>query len=551
MTNSAIFFHPDAVETKGKDIVGRRSAGQSFLRGYLKHLPHDTIQVVVSNRADGQVFDAAVRALGDTRKIEVASLQGGQDFTRFGTVFFPAPGFQNAPWLRQRFGQSSCSLVGITHTVSTRRVIEGLHSLMLDPVYDWDAIICTSNAVHDVVRQQFHHEAEFAKQRFGATRVPQPQLPKIPLGIHAADFTTSDAARVSMRDRFGVEDDDCVIMTMGRLTSVEKANPVPLFMALEIQAQKSQQPLHLWMVGWAARPAEQDLHEAAAKRYCPSIKVRFIDGREQDIRRDIWSGADIFTLPVDNVQETFGLVPVEAMAAGLPVVIPDWNGFKDTILDGVTGFLVPTRMTAGGQPLGQSLARRFMDGSDGYLQHLSVIQQQTVIDIEAYQQALGVLIEDRDLRKKMGAAGRQHVLINFDWSVVIPQYFALADALEQHRSRALIEPNKAIPIEIDPFSLYASYPTNALHPSDVVTHSVRLSPKELAILDALNGRALYRRRLLADAKMVTISDLIAAQGAITVQALSDESQMTVDLVGAAALFLAKYGFVSITSQLTK
>ena len=40
-----IFFHPDAVESEGKDLVGRRSAGQSFLKGWLAHVPHGTSQI--------------------------------------------------------------------------------------------------------------------------------------------------------------------------------------------------------------------------------------------------------------------------------------------------------------------------------------------------------------------------------------------------------------------------------------------------------------------------------------------------------------------------
>jgi len=551
MTQTAIFFHPDAVESEGKDLVGRRSAGQSFLRGYLQHVMDDTIRVVVANRADGKVFDTVARTLGETRKIEVASLQGGQDFSNFGTIFFPAPGFQNAAWLRQRFGETSCSLVGITHTVSTRRVIEGLHSLMLDPVYDWDAIICTSNAVQDVVRQQFAQEADFARQRFGAVRVPQPQLPKIPLGIHTDDFTPDPQVRNVMRARFGVGADDTVIMTMGRITSVEKANPIPLFIALQKLTGARAEPLHLWMVGWAGRPAEQELHETAAKSYCPSVTVRFIDGRDADVRQKIWSGADIFTLPVDNIQETFGLVPVEAMAAGLPVVMPDWNGFKDTIVHEKTGFLVPTRMTAGGYPMGQSLARRFQDGSDGYLQHLSVIQQQTVIDIDAYVAAFAVLIDNPDLRQKMGAAGRKHARDHFDWKVVIPQYQALADQLADCRQNAKIDPNIANPIEIDPFQLYASYPTSALLDTDVITHRAALTATGLVALDQLNGRGLYRRKLLPDDKMVAVSAAIADVGTADFGALCAGSAMSPDILGAVVLFLAKYDFVAITAQLPK
>lgn len=551
MSKTAIYFHPDAVESKGKDLVGRRSSGQSFLRGYLKYLPDDVVRVVTSNRADADAFDAAARAMGETRKIEVSTLQGGQDFSSFGTIFFPAPGFQNAAWLRQRFGASSCSLVGITHTVSTRRVIEGLHSLLLEPVFDWDAVICTSRAVQDVVRQQFAQEADYARERFGATRVPQPQLPLIPLGIHVDDFVHSDASRQQMRARFDVGDDATVVMTMGRLTSVEKANPIPLFIALEKCAAQATGPLHLWMVGWASRAEEQALHETAARAYCPSVTVRFIDGRDADVRSHIWSGADIFTLPVDNVQETFGLVPVEAMAASLPVVMPDWNGFKDTILHEETGFLIPTRMTAGGQPVGQSLAGRFMDGTDGYLQYLSVIQQQTSIDIDAYTAALGALIRDPSLRKKMGTAGRKHVTDHFDWQAVIPQYLDLAKQLEERRAIARVEPNKAKPLEIDPFQLYKSYPTVALRSDDLVTHRQVLTADELTQLDALNGRKLYRRKLLADARLVDVSKAIATAETISVDALAKAANLPVDLAGAAVLFLAKYDFVSIAAQSSK
>ena len=42
----------------------------------------------------------------------------------------------------------------------------------------------------------------------------------------------------------------------------------------------------------------------------------------------------------------FGLVIVEAMASGLPVVATDWNGYRDLVAHGDSGFLVPTAMVA-------------------------------------------------------------------------------------------------------------------------------------------------------------------------------------------------------------
>jgi len=111
--------------------------------------------------------------------------------------------------------------------------MEGMHNLIAEPVEPWDAIICTSRAVQSVVKTQMELEAEYYRRRFGAARVPIPQLPLIPLGIHAADFGQTDAGRAAMRARFETPDDAVVVMTMGRFTAVEKANPAPMFIALE------------------------------------------------------------------------------------------------------------------------------------------------------------------------------------------------------------------------------------------------------------------------------------------------------------------------------
>ncbi len=52
----------------------------------------------------------------------------------------------------------------------------------------------------------------------------------------------------------------------------------------------------------------------------------------------------IFTSPIDNIQETFGLTPVEAMACGVPRLSSDWDGYRDTGLE-KQGFLIKTSWT--------------------------------------------------------------------------------------------------------------------------------------------------------------------------------------------------------------
>ncbi len=81
--------------------------------------------------------------------------------------------------------------------------------------------------------------------------------------------------------------------------------------------------------------------------------------------------ADIFVLP--SLSETFGIVNLEAMASGLPIVASSVGGVPDVVADNETGFLVPP-----GDPV--KLAKK-----------------------------LRLLVTDRDLRRDMGRKGRQRV----------------------------------------------------------------------------------------------------------------------------------------------
>lgn len=548
-TPPAIFFHSDAVESEGKELVGRRSAGQSFLKGYLTHAGGEHVAAVTQTQAAADTFEKTVRAMGETRPVKVQTLRGQKGFADAGAVVFPGPGYLDAAWRRQRFDPAACSLIGITHTVSTRRVMEGMHNLIAEPVEPWDAIICTSRAVQSVVKTQMELEAEYYRRRFGASRVPIPQLPLIPLGIHAADFGRSGAGRGAMRKRFDAPDDAIVIMTMGRFTAVEKANPAPMFIALEQVAKATGKPVHLWMVGWASRTAEEELHTKGAAALCPSVKTQIIDGRDADVRRHIWSGADIFTLPVDNIQETFGLVPVEAMAAGLPVVMPDWNGFRDTVVHGETGYLVPTVMAQAGS--GPMIAQRFADGTDGYLQYLLLVQQQTIIDIPAYRDAFIALVENPDKRRAMGDAGQRHVLAHLDWKAVMPQYLDLTAELAKIRhgatpSTTRLSKTAISPTEVDPFTLYKSYPTTHPTAQSIVTHVRAIDAESLAALDQVNGREMYGRRILPNPTIIRVSKTVTELKSATIGEIAAKLELTIGTATSALLFLAKFDYVGLT-----
>jgi glycosyltransferase involved in cell wall biosynthesis len=97
---------------------------------------------------------------------------------------------------------------------------------------------------------------------------------------------------------------------------------------------------------------------------------------ERDDVPDLLATADVFVLP--SKSEGMPISVLEAMAAGLPVVASAVGGVPEVVVDGETGFLVPP-----GDP-------------------------------EALADALGRLLADGELRRRMGAAGRRRAELRFD-----------------------------------------------------------------------------------------------------------------------------------------
>jgi phosphatidylinositol alpha 1,6-mannosyltransferase len=69
-----------------------------------------------------------------------------------------------------------------------------------------------------------------------------------------------------------------------------------------------------------------------------AIHLGFLD---RDALADLYTAADVCVLP--SATETCGLVALEAMASGVPVVAADAGGFRESVRHGVTGFLARTR----------------------------------------------------------------------------------------------------------------------------------------------------------------------------------------------------------------
>ena len=455
----ALYFHQDGFDPIQKELNGRRVAGASFLRAFLNHAELSGVNVLADSPAQSSQFDKMARSLGFQQEITALSSRSSGLPGDATILQLPGPVLTKWAWRRGQQAHHDYALCGVTHTTATSRIMNGLIEMRLAPVQEWDGVIATSHSVKTSLNWLLDEADEYIKERFGNVILPPRfQMPVIPLGIHCHDFQRSDASRGKWRKALGVENDACLIMTMSRLNSFAKFDPLPMFQALEIAAKNASVPIHFVAVGpYSDQPTTRVFQNGAAK-LAPSIYFHHVDGTKVSDANGIWSAADIFTHPVDNIQETFGLAPVEAMAAGLPVVVSDWDGFKDTI-PSEAGFRIKTIGPKPGSMQHEGLL--YYLESDSYAQYLAQTSFQTVVDVAKLAEAYRLLINDSDLRKSMGAAGLAHVKANLDWSKVMPLYQDFWDEQTAIRksSKSTYRKVAAKPFGADPSSMFESYPT--------------------------------------------------------------------------------------------
>ncbi|MEK9751907.1 MAG: glycosyltransferase family 4 protein [Rhodospirillaceae bacterium] len=214
-----------------------------------------------------------------------------------------------------------------------------------------DAVICTSRAAKAVMVRVLDNYADYLGRRGGGRFQVELKMPVIPLGVDCDSFLKDEqAARVrsGLRRGLGIGAEDFVALYFGRLSFHAKAHPLAMYLTLEEAHRRSGRRMHLVQVGrFPNAGIEREFRDGAA-RFCPSVHAIFLDGHDEAVSRDVWYAADAFVSLSDNVQESFGLTPVEAMAAGLPCVVSDWNGYRDTVRDGADGFAVPTWLPLAG-----------------------------------------------------------------------------------------------------------------------------------------------------------------------------------------------------------
>ncbi len=546
-SSPAIRFLPGDFETTPQDLMGRLVANRSFLQGLIKYGGLETLHVYTPQQTlPGKALEHLARDLDAAVPFRIIEGHQLDQLAEVGGLMLCDPNLVANARARSFVGARAYALTGLTHTTADFAAMAMIADLATAPVQPWDALICTSRAVAAMVKELLQVEEAILAERLGTTRSPRPLLPVIPLGIDAARFTSQQKWRAAWRERLGIGAEEVAILYVGRLSRHGKAHPLPMLAALGRAAQAQPHPtLHLVLAGWWLYPPEEAIWREQAAVFCPKVQLHILDGRDETVQRQIWSAADIFTFLVDNIQETFGLALVEAMAAGLPVVATDWNGFRDTVRHGVDGMLVPTLMPPPGEDPEASLRHATMNIHYG--SWLSLTARLTAVDIGAAAEAFRALVADPALRHRMGAAGQLRVRETFDWAAIIPQYQTLWR--EQQAIRLALPEKEAgsgfpmpDPRYMDATQAFAAWPSATFQLSQRLKPDPAAATVDLSTLLRFTAPALPSE--LDEAGVAGLLTQLHRRGEATIQELLEILEPMQRSAGArAVLWLLRVGLV--------
>lgn len=362
----------------------------------------------------------------------------------------PGTSFGNLLRIRSLADREDAPITAFIHSLHYASQLMGVLGLAVSPLRNCDALICSSRAGRMTLLNFF----ELLRSRLDSARLPLSppdiELPIIPLGVETRAFTNGNSANVSTK--LNIASHEVMILYFGRLSSASKADLLPLIATFAEVC--SRYPAVLVLAGddthfRSAADLEQFAHEVGCGE-----RIRVWPNPTTEEKLDIYARADIFVSPADSLQETFGITIVEAMAAGLPVIASDWNGYRELIDNGTTGFLVPTMMP--------QYSDRFnaLRGS-GAMKDPDILAASTTVDVRALKQALINLLSSSSLRRTYGENGKKRAAAMYDWAVVVGQYEELWATLAQ-RAKMVRSANTFDLSPWDYREIFAHYPTGFL-----------------------------------------------------------------------------------------
>ena len=200
-------------------------------------------------------------------------------------------------------------------------------------------------------------------------------------GVDTLRFIPSDEHRISMRKKYNLSPDQIVYLFVGRL---KKDKGVFELIESFSHLRAVHNNINLWLLG----PDEENIKNQILSDKMSKEGIEFIPFSPNP--ELFMNAADIFCLP--SYREGFGTVIIESASCGIPAIGTRIYGLKDAIEDGITGLLVGVK------------------------------------EIESLKHAMERLLQDHEMRKKMGEMARMRAKEEFDQRKVIKRILEFLDS---------------------------------------------------------------------------------------------------------------------------
>jgi glycosyltransferase involved in cell wall biosynthesis len=232
--------------------------------------------------------------------------------------------------------------------------------------------------------------------------VDDEQIDIIPCGVEQSDFESTIVDRTDVRNTYGIPLDRFAFITVGR-NHPKKGFPILLDALSEMKRNGTINNTHAVFVGRNMSNLEAKALDLGVHEHVTLIEELGQDPDDPQYQIpskrliELYKSVDACAFP--SLVETFAMINIEAMAAGIPVISTDAPGCVETIVDGVDGLIAKA-----GDPI--SLARK-----------------------------MELLQNSAELRNKLSANGRESVRNYFSWDVVGGQFEQLYLSLTNSASR--------------------------------------------------------------------------------------------------------------------
>lgn len=211
------------------------------------------------------------------------------------------------------------------------------------------------------------------------------KLVTIPPGVDTSHFYPIPADEA--KQFIGLKPEDRMVLYVGRIEPLKGVDTLIRAMAC-LDLKNIHRPVHLAIIGGDVNVSYEDMSaemkrlQAMCDELCMGGMVVFLGKRGQDTLPYYYSAAEVLVMP--SLYESFGMVALEAMACGTPVIASEVGGLGYLVQNEATGFTIPDS------------------------------------DPEMLCEKLSLLLQDHSLRKEMGARAAAYAQ-DYAWENIAKQ----------------------------------------------------------------------------------------------------------------------------------